>query len=84
MVDIAQASVAVKRIRALRAPVDTDSSSDTLANEEEDKGIKGPKIELRNVWFQYPTRDVPVLRGLNMTVSAFSNMFSGFYLTILD
>jgi ABC-type bacteriocin/lantibiotic exporter with double-glycine peptidase domain len=27
------------------------------------------KIELKNVVFKYPTRDVPVLNGLNMTVS---------------
>ena len=35
---------------------------------EKQGDIKGPKIELRNVWFQYPTRDIPVLQGLNMTV----------------
>ena len=31
----------------------------------EDKGVK---IEFRNVYFRYPTRDVPVLNGLNITV----------------
>lgn len=30
---------------------------------------KGVKIELQNVWFQYPTRDVSILNGLNVTVS---------------
>lgn len=30
---------------------------------------RGVRIELRDVWFKYPTRDVPVLNGLNMTVS---------------
>jgi ATP-binding cassette, subfamily B (MDR/TAP), member 1 len=37
--------------------------------DEEQKNSRGVKIELKNVWFQYPTRDVPVLTGLNMTVS---------------
>ena len=38
-------------------------------SEENEKGPQGVKIELKNVWFKYPTRDVPVLNGLNMTVS---------------
>ncbi|KAF2265269.1 ABC transporter-like protein [Lojkania enalia] len=66
--NIAQASRAVKRIRSLRISEDNNNSSDPLPNIEEEKGIKGPKVELRNVWFKYPTRDVPVLRGLNMTI----------------
>lgn len=37
--------------------------------EGDEKGVKGVKIELKNIWFKYPTRDVPVLNGLNMTVS---------------
>lgn len=34
-----------------------------------EKGSQGIKIELRNVWFKYPTRDAPVLKGVNITVS---------------
>lgn len=30
---------------------------------------KGVRVQLQNVWFRYPTRDVPVLNGLDMTVS---------------
>jgi ATP-binding cassette subfamily B (MDR/TAP) protein 1 len=30
---------------------------------------KGVKIQLQNVWFTYPTRDVPILNGLDMTAS---------------
>jgi ATP-binding cassette subfamily B (MDR/TAP) protein 1 len=29
---------------------------------------KGADIELRDVWFKYPTRDVPVLRGCSMKI----------------
>ena len=32
---------------------------------DNDKGIK---IQFQNVWFRYPTRDVPILNGLNLTV----------------
>lgn len=28
----------------------------------------GVKIQFENVWFRYPTRDVPVLNGLDLTV----------------
>jgi ATP-binding cassette subfamily B (MDR/TAP) protein 1 len=33
-----------------------------------DKEMKGVKIELQDVWFRYPTRDIPVLCGVDMTV----------------
>jgi ABC-type multidrug transport system fused ATPase/permease subunit len=32
---------------------------------EDDKGVR---IEFSNVWFRYPTRDIPVLTGLDLTV----------------
>lgn len=41
--------------------------------EENEKQVRGAKIELRNVWFKYPTRDVMVLNGLNMIVSLDGN-----------
>lgn len=49
-----------------------DSENKSLALEDledDEKGGRGVRIELKNVWFKYPTRDVPVLQGLNMTVS---------------
>jgi ABC-type multidrug transport system fused ATPase/permease subunit len=49
--------------------------------DDEEKGPQGVKIELKNVWFRYPTRDVPVLNGLNMTVSL--NMMICFRLLII-
>jgi ABC-type bacteriocin/lantibiotic exporter with double-glycine peptidase domain len=45
-----------------------DDGKDPVANDEDEKEIHGPKIELKDVWFQYPTRDAPVLCGVNMTV----------------
>lgn len=33
---------------------------------EDDMGVK---ILFHDVWFSYPTRDVPVLKGLNLAVS---------------
>lgn len=29
----------------------------------------GVKIQFQNIWFRYPTRDITVLNGLNLTVS---------------
>jgi ATP-binding cassette, subfamily B (MDR/TAP), member 1 len=36
--------------------------------EDKDDSEKGVKLEFQNVWFRYPTRDAPVLNGLNMVV----------------
>lgn len=37
--------------------------------DDPEKGDAGVRIELQNVWFKYPTRDVPVLQGLSLAVS---------------
>jgi ABC-type bacteriocin/lantibiotic exporter with double-glycine peptidase domain len=42
----------------------TSSDGGSLTNSE-----GGVKLQLENVWFRYPTRDVPILNGLDMTVS---------------
>lgn len=47
-----------------------DGRGVTISDEAVDADTRGVKIELRDVWFKYPTRDVPVLNGLSMTVSA--------------
>ena len=36
---------------------------------EDDMGVK---VHFQNVWFRYPTRDVPILNGLSLTVSTWS------------
>jgi ATP-binding cassette subfamily B (MDR/TAP) protein 1 len=54
----------------------TDSENPVAAKHEEDNRWKlpssliwkGADIEFRNVWFQYPTRDIPVLRGCSMSI----------------
>jgi len=70
---------AAERIRGMRPEHDRDAITSSLKEIgqwalpglhcEDEQSVKGPKIELKNVWFKYPTRDVPVLRGLNMTAS---------------
>lgn len=70
--NIAQASAAANRIRSMRkrGEVEDDGHPLDFGDEEvdEEKGPNGVRIELRNVHFKYPTRDVPVLNGLNMTI----------------
>jgi ATP-binding cassette, subfamily B (MDR/TAP), member 1 len=70
--DIANAFAAAKRIRSMRP--ESKSEEELLPfqfgdGENDEKGVRGMKIELKNVWFKYPTRDVMVLKGLDMTVS---------------
>ncbi|KAG4433458.1 hypothetical protein IFR05_011062 [Cadophora sp. M221] len=71
--NIAQASASANRIRGMR-PTDkfeaTGRELDFPASEHEEKDNRGVKLELKDVWFRYPTRDVPVLTGLDMTIEA--------------
>ncbi|RDW89223.1 p-loop containing nucleoside triphosphate hydrolase-14 [Coleophoma cylindrospora] len=70
--NVAQAFAAATRIQAMRPPPEKEESSSELLDlsvlETNEKGPQGVKIELKNVWFKYPTRDVPVLKGLDMTI----------------
>ncbi|TVY47366.1 ABC transporter [Lachnellula occidentalis] len=69
--NIAQAAAAANRIRGMRATGDAErelSPLDFTDQDEDEKGARGVKIELKNIWFQYPTRDVPVLTGVSMTI----------------
>ncbi|RWA10232.1 hypothetical protein EKO27_g4867 [Xylaria grammica] len=67
--NIAEAAAAANRIQAMRVPDRIGGPGTPLSFfdtvNDDDRSIK---IELQNVWFRYPTRDVPVLNGLNMTV----------------
>jgi ABC-type multidrug transport system fused ATPase/permease subunit len=68
-IDIAKASVAADRILDMRGKdrVDGDLVSLDIGNiGDNDMGVK---IQFQNVWFRYPTRDVPILNGINLTVS---------------
>ncbi|KAI9053388.1 hypothetical protein LZ554_002347 [Drepanopeziza brunnea f. sp. 'monogermtubi'] len=73
--NVAQASAAANRICGMRPGKNSKPKGKTLdfAIRSEKEGaseIRGVKIELRDVWFRYPTRDVPVLQGLDMTIEA--------------
>jgi ATP-binding cassette subfamily B (MDR/TAP) protein 1 len=72
---MAQVSAAASRIQAMRE-VDTASEESIVMVCKEERRwtlplsllFKGADIEFRNVWFKYPTRDIPVLRGCSMTI----------------
>ncbi|KAI6476611.1 hypothetical protein MCOR17_000947 [Pyricularia oryzae] len=66
--NIAQATVAANRIVDLRSTKDDDSQLSSLVRGDLGQGDKGVKLEFNNVWFRYPTRDAPVLNGLDLTV----------------
>ena len=63
--DFAQAAQAANRILSFRVPDKQDNKA--TAELQDTEG--GVKIELRDLWFKYPTRDVPIFTGLNLTVS---------------
>ncbi|OAA54731.1 ABC transporter transmembrane region [Niveomyces insectorum RCEF 264] len=53
---------AIDRVPLTEEIPDTDGASDARL------GDRGASIELRDVYFQYPTREMPVFRGLNLTI----------------
>ncbi|KAL2757625.1 hypothetical protein ACRALDRAFT_1047647 [Sodiomyces alcalophilus JCM 7366] len=60
-----QASAAANRIIDMR---DSKNKDHVDRNEQIPDTDGGVKIELRDAHFKYPTRDVPVFRGLNLTI----------------
>jgi ATP-binding cassette subfamily B (MDR/TAP) protein 1 len=64
-IDFAQAAQAANRILSFRVPQKQDNKATSELQDTE----SGVKIELRDLWFKYPTRDVPIFTGLNLTVS---------------
>ncbi|KAF7879083.1 hypothetical protein EAF04_000283 [Stromatinia cepivora] len=62
--NIAQATAAANRILNFRVPVGVAGKSASKIQNIEG----GVKIELKDVWFKYPTRDVPIFTGLNITI----------------
>jgi ATP-binding cassette, subfamily B (MDR/TAP), member 1 len=62
---MAQASAAANRILSFRVRSKTASKT-PLEIQDTDGGVK---IELRDLWFKYPTRDIPIFTGLNLTVT---------------
>ena len=66
--DIAKATVAANRIIDMREGDHVDGKLISLDFGNIGDNDKGVKIQLENIWFRYPTRDVPILNGLNMNV----------------
>ncbi|KAF4636377.1 hypothetical protein G7Y89_g1707 [Cudoniella acicularis] len=62
--NMAQASAAANRILSFRAPKKEESKA-TLEFPDAEGGVK---IELRDLWFKYPTRDIPIFQGLSLTI----------------
>jgi ATP-binding cassette subfamily B (MDR/TAP) protein 1 len=61
---MAQASAAANRILSFRV---RDKETHKEGSELQDvQG--GVKIELRDLWFKYPTRDIPIFTGLNLQI----------------
>jgi ATP-binding cassette subfamily B (MDR/TAP) protein 1 len=67
---MAQASAAANRILSFRLR-NKIASKTPLEIQDTEGGIK---IELRDLWFKYPTRDIPIFTGLNLTVMYFVSM----------
>ncbi|KAI1288222.1 ABC transporter-like protein [Xylaria venustula] len=65
---IAEAAAAANRIQEMRVPDQTDIPSAVLNLGTASDADRGVRVELRDVWFKYPTRNAPVLNGLNMAV----------------
>lgn len=62
--NMAQASAAANRILSFRErPKEVGKGVQGL-----DDSSGGAQIELKDVWFKYPTRDTPIFTGLNLTV----------------
>ncbi|KAK7970007.1 hypothetical protein PG988_009080 [Apiospora saccharicola] len=68
----AQASAAANRILSIRHTQDTDALGTMPTGKEKPSCIPdtegGVKIELRDVHFKYPTRNVSIFKGLNLTI----------------
>ncbi|TAQ89536.1 hypothetical protein B7494_g2142 [Chlorociboria aeruginascens] len=62
--NFAQAAAAANRILSFRAP-DVSNLKATAVLQDTEGGVK---IELKDLWFKYPTRDVPIFSGLNITI----------------
>lgn len=61
----AQAAAAANRILSIRDTRNRDTVSTDEKIPDTDGGVK---IELENVHFRYPTRDVSIFKGLNITI----------------
>jgi len=61
---VAQAAAAANRILSFRVRDQQDSKTSSRL-QDIDGGVK---IELVDLWFKYPTRDIPIFTGLNIKI----------------
>ncbi|GAB1316179.1 hypothetical protein MFIFM68171_06389 [Madurella fahalii] len=66
--NIAKASVAANRIIDMRKRDHIDGKLISLDTGDIGDNDRGVKIQFQDVWFRYPTRDVPILNGLSLTI----------------
>lgn len=62
--NMAQANAAANRILSFRVR-DSATSKAALELQDTDGGVR---IEFRDLWFKYPTRDTPIFTGLNLQI----------------
>ena len=63
--NMAQATAAANRILSLRSSAKSKGADSSAVISDTEGGVK---IEFKDVYFRYPSRDVPVFKGLNLTV----------------
>ena len=61
---MAQAAAAANRILSYRIR----NEENNYATSELQGTLGGIEIELKDVWFKYPTRDIPIFTGLNIKI----------------
>jgi hypothetical protein len=78
--DAAQVTAASNRILEARISRNHDSISDTEQIPDTEGGVD---IELRDVYFRYPTRDMSIFKGLNLHVSLSINHQLSAFINVL-
>jgi ATP-binding cassette subfamily B (MDR/TAP) protein 1 len=72
--NIAQASAAANRILSFRVPGNKKAAAAPLiskrSSQEDEPSQGGAEISFQDVHFRYPTRDVSIFAGLNLTIRA--------------
>lgn len=71
---MAQATAAANRILSFRIREEAIRTG-TLELPDTTGGVK---IELKDVYFKYPTRDIPIFAGINLTVGTITQLLSDY------
>jgi len=68
-IDVVAAFAAANRIWAMRPESENETAVPSRELDIDAEKSDGIKVELEEVYFRYPTRDAPVLKGFSMAVS---------------